>query len=217
MTPKALVFDLDGTLADTDPVHFETYRTLLRGHGMQIDEAFYRARISGRSNAAALADLFPHLNAAEHARIADEKEAAFRAAATAMVPLAGLVALLDWAEARGVKVALVTNAPRANAAHMLDVLGLAGRFPVQVLGEELPRAKPDPLPYVTALQRLGVAAGEAVAFEDSVPGIRSAVGAGIWTAGLTTGQTPETLLGAGAAIAIPDFTAEALWRRLEAR
>ena len=217
MTPRALVFDLDGTLADTDPVHFATYRALLRGHGMEIDEEFYRTRISGRSNAAALADLFPHLDAAEHARIADGKEAAFRAAATALVPLAGLAALLDWAAARGVEVALVTNAPRANAVHMLEVLGLAGRFPVQVLGEELPRAKPHPLPYLTALERLGVAAGEAVAFEDSVPGIRSAVGAGIWTAGLTTGQTPEILLQAGAAIAVPDFTAEALWRRLAGR
>jgi beta-phosphoglucomutase len=127
-----------------------------------------------------------------------------------------LLLLLDWAEERGVGIAVVTNAPRANAEMMLNGLGLARRLPVLIIGDELERAKPDPLPYLTALARLGGSAERALAFEDSLPGIRAAAGAGVATYGIRTGHGDAALLQAGACAAIDDFTDSGLWRRLEA-
>ena len=72
------------------------------------------------------------------------------------------------------KRAVVTNAPRANAEKVLAALGLAQRLPILVIGAELARSKPDPLPYLTALERTGAGAAHSVAFEDSLSGVRAA-------------------------------------------
>ncbi|MFL5205497.1 MAG: HAD family hydrolase, partial [Microvirga sp.] len=133
---KALIFDMDGTLVHSDPVHLEAFAEVLKAEGVDINEEIYRSKIIGRTNEAIFASLLPHLPVEEHEAYADEKEATFRRMAMELKPLEGLLELLDWAEAHGIKVALVTNAPRLNADHMLDVLGLAERFPVQVTIEE---------------------------------------------------------------------------------
>lgn len=98
---------------------------------------------------------------------------------------------------------MVTNAPKENARHVLKALGL--KPPLLVLAEEVGRGKPDPLPYRVALERLGLAPEEALAFEDSPSGVRSAVGTGIRTYGLLTGHGAEALLQAGAAGVLRDF------------
>jgi HAD superfamily hydrolase (TIGR01509 family) len=212
----ALLFDLDGTLCDTDNLHFGAYCTLLKDFGRSITLDHYKAHIMGAPNDAIMREMFPDLDVARHRELADRKEAMFREAIAALEPTRGVTALLDWADARGVGVAVVTNAPRANAEMMLKGLALDRRIGTVVLGDELERAKPDPLPYATALERLDARPDRALAFEDSLPGIRSASGAGVATYGIRTGHPDAALLGAGAIGAIDDFTDAALWRRLEA-
>jgi beta-phosphoglucomutase len=127
------------------------------------------------------------------------------------------VDLLDWAKARGLRIALVTNGPRANVVHTLDVLGIAERFAVTVAGEDVARGKPDPLPYRTALERLGLAPDEAIAFEDSPAGLKAAKAADLVTVGVLTGQTAEALTALGADLTVQDFTDAGLKRLLEER
>jgi HAD superfamily hydrolase (TIGR01509 family) len=214
---KALIFDMDGTLADSDPVHCAAFAEMLSPHGITVDEAFYRDRISGRSNSIIFSALFPDHPSTERDRMADEKEALFRRMATDLAPLAGLADLLDFAESRDLRLGVVTNAPRLNLAHMLQALGLEARFAVQVSGEDVARAKPDPLPYLKAMEQLRVTADEAIAFEDSPSGLRAAKTAGLFTFGILTGQSAEALVAAGADAAIPDFRDPALWRVLHER
>ncbi|MFM7347398.1 MAG: HAD family hydrolase [Tagaea sp.] len=212
-----LLFDLDGTLTDTDPLHFEAYARLLGPHGKAVDHATYKARIMGNTNEAIMTWLFPEADAAARKALADRKEALFREiAGTSMVRARGLTELLDWAAALKLKTAVVTNAPRANAELMLGALGLATRFDALVIGDELPRGKPDPLPYARALEILGAAPARAMAFEDSASGVRSATGAGVDTVGLMTGLAKEQLTGAGAVGAVPDFADPWLSTRLRA-
>lgn len=212
--PAALLFDLDGTLTDTDNLHFQAYLTLLEPLGRTIDLAYYRQRIMGAPNDRIMAELFPDRDVAEHRRLAGEKERLFRAQAGSMTPTAGLIELLDWADAGGVAKAVVTNAPRDNAELMLGALGLQARFPVLVIGDELAHGKPHPLPYLTALERLGAVATDAVAFEDSRSGVASATAAGVATIGLTTGLDDATLRAAGAIGTARDFADPWLRRRL---
>jgi beta-phosphoglucomutase len=214
---RALIFDMDGTLTDSDRVHIEAFRRALEPHGIPMSDERYRTTISGRTNAEIARGLFPHESTDFHARFSDEKESLFRALATAMEPLEGLLDLLAWAEGRGLALALVTNAPAENARHTLRALRLEGRFPVTIAGEDAERAKPDPMPYRMALARLGLDPSQAVAFEDSVPGIRSAKGAGLPVFGVTTSHPEEVLREAGADAAIGGFADPGLLDWLAAR
>lgn len=207
----ALLFDLDGTLADTDKLHLLAMQQLLHEEGRTLTEAEFDAHISGRANADLCRYLFPDRPLSEHLAFADRKEARFRALSPTLQATAGLLELLEYAEQHRIGMAVVTNAPRANAEHMLTALGLTGRFAHVLVAEELARAKPDPLPYLTGLERLGARAGNALAFEDSLPGVRAASGAGIFTVGLATSQRPEALLEAGAQLVVADFADARLW------
>lgn len=217
MSRLGLLFDLDGTLVDSDHLHHAAYAALLAERGRELSLAEYRTHIMGNANDAIMSRFFPGEDA-EHVAISDRKEAMFRASLAAeLVPVAGIHLLLDWAAAEGAGLAVVTNAPRPNAEAMLAAAGLASRLPLVIIGEECARQKPDPAPYRAAMAALGVTPSNAIAFEDSRSGLRAARAAGARVFGLTTGLPATELLQAGAHAAIADFTDSALWAYLESR
>ena len=201
-----LLFDLDGTLVDTEANHFAAFVKVLAGFGVGLDLATYAKRVMGFPNAMIAADFLPHLPPAEGLAALMRKEAAYRDSLGALELAPGALALLDFADARGIACALVTNAPRANAELVLGKLGIAGRFKTLVIADDLARSKPDPLPYLEGLRRLGVAADASLAFEDSRSGVRSALAAGIATVGMMTTLGAAEMLGLGAALAARDFS-----------
>ena len=205
------LFDIDGTLADTDAHHREVFRELLAPLNIHCDRAYFEQNISGRSNALIVADLLPHLSTEQAAAWSHRKEELFRERARAhLKPLDGLVELLAGLRARGVRLAAVTNAPRLNVDMMLSVLGLADAFHTVVIGgEDCARPKPHPDPYLEAMRRLGLSGSpeRCVVFEDSPTGVAAAVAAraGL-VVGLKTSQGPRILREAGANITARDFT-----------
>jgi HAD superfamily hydrolase (TIGR01509 family) len=212
-----LLFDLDGTMTDTDALHLAAYNGLLAPLGRDMSLAYYRAHVMGAPNDVIMRKLFPDRDANEHAAFAAAKEAAFRASVDRLEPLAGLLDLLDWADAAGCARAVVTNAPRDNAEMMLEGLGLKARFPTVVIGEELAHGKPHPLPYRTGLERTGGVAEHALAFEDSLSGVRSAAAAGIHTVGILTSLSETALREAGARTVAADFRDRGLWELLRSQ
>lgn len=218
MTKPCILFDLDGTLTDADHLHHDAFNLVLRRFGRSIDAVFYKTQVMGHANSVIFETLFPGEATEAHAELAQEKEATFRKLASVLTPAAGLMDLLQALSQRGIACGVVTNAPRANAVHELEALGLAQRFDTLVLGEELAFAKPHPLPYLTGLERLGAAAATSAAFEDSLSGLRSAKAAGLLTVGLTTSLPAQRLLEEGADMAVADYTdarlAPLLWSRL---
>jgi len=212
---RALLFDLDGTLAETDSLHLPTWVDVLHPYGIEVDEEFYRKRISGRSNSKIVRDLLPDLSTEEGRSLADAKEASFRERAGELEPLPGLLDFLREGQRSGLRLVLVTNAPEENVEAILLALELREFFDEVVLSDEVGPVKPDPAPYRAALERLGLVPEEALAFEDSTSGIASAVGAGVPTVGIASTQTPETLEEAGAFMVAEDFTDPELRRLLE--
>ncbi|CAN5238204.1 HAD-IA family hydrolase [soil metagenome] len=202
---RSLLFDLDGTLAETDSLHLPTWVEVLALHGIEVTEEFYRENISGRSNVEIVRDLLPELSEEEGRCVFESKEAAFREKAVDLKPLPGLLDFLELGRRLGLAIALVTNAPRENTEAVLLALKLDRHFDLVVLSDDVGAVKPDPAPYRAALERLDVRPGEALAFEDSISGIASAVGAGIPTIGIASTQEPAKLLEAGAFTTALDF------------
>ncbi|KAG2438042.1 hypothetical protein HXX76_005655 [Chlamydomonas incerta] len=207
---RGVLFDVDGTLVESDPLHFKAFQEILSelgyNGGEPITEDFFRHHISGRHNPEIAADLFPDWPEERRTQFYMDKEARYRRlAAQGLEALPGLREFLDWIAARGLRRAAVTNAPRANAEMMLAALGLDSYFEHLVLGEECARAKPHPDPYLTAMELLGLTPEESLVFEDSPSGVRAGVAAGSPVIALTTGQHPEVLAAAGAVWIIRDF------------
>jgi HAD superfamily hydrolase (TIGR01509 family) len=211
----AILYDLDGTIANTDPVHFQAWAECLHEIGIAINEDFYKQRMTGKLNPAIVADLLPHLSTEAGVALADRKEARFRELATQLPPMAGLRDMIAWATTHHLKQAVVTNAPRANVQFMLDRLKLDQTFDRVILSEDLGIGKPDPAPYQFALDAFGLEAKGAIAFEDSPSGILSAVAAGIPTIGIASTQSPDDLYAVGASIVIANFAVPELWEMLE--
>lgn len=202
----ALLFDIDGTLADTDPLHLEAFNRTFAPYGHAFDKARFSRELQGLANVAIAARFVPHLSAADGMAVLDDKEAVFRELArTAIHAVPGLFALLDLADAAGLPMAAVTNAPRANADLILDGLGIRHRFKAVVIGADLPHGKPHPLPYLEGLRLLGARADVSVAFEDSRTGIASATSAGIATIGIRTSLAHEDLVAAGAVMSAAGY------------
>jgi len=175
---RAVLFDMDGLLVDSEPLWFEVERAVMARLGGQWGEADQRALIGGsldRTVSWLLAKAAAPASREDVARwLVDEMAALILARGLPLQPGAGpLLAALD---AAGVPCALVTASSRAIMDAVLTVTGLS--FDVTVCGEDVRRGKPDPEPYLLAAARLGVPAAGCVVLEDSPTGIAAARAAG---------------------------------------
>lgn len=203
---KALLFDIDGTLADTDALHLEAFNQVLGPHGHIFDHARFTKELQGFSNASISARFLPDEPPARQVAIIGEKEAAFRKLVAGKIqPVPGLMTLLARADRAGIPMVAVTNAPRLNAEMLLSGLGIMDRFKALVIGDELAYGKPHPMPYLEGLRAANAVAARSVAFEDSRSGIQSASAAGIATIGIRTSLTHADMIAAGATTTAADF------------
>jgi HAD superfamily hydrolase (TIGR01509 family) len=203
---KALLFDLDGTLAETGSAHWAAWAEILRPHGYDVSWDFYQDRISGRLTPEVVSDLLPDLSPQESREMAEAKEAGFRAQAETLEPLPGLLDFIAQGRKKGMEISLVTNAPKENVHAVLQALDLIGVFEPVIRADEAGAGKPDPAPYEAALEALCVSGEEALAFEDSPSGIASSVAAGVPTVGIASAHDPKKLRDVGARLVVRDFT-----------
>jgi HAD superfamily hydrolase (TIGR01509 family) len=211
------LFDLDGTLCETDQLHFEAFRRVLSDLGRTLSEEEYSTHLMGFGGAYIYSYLFPKGTSLTKDELIDRKEAAFLEALRELPPLPGLVAFLGRADRAGIAYKVVTNAPRDVGSIEIERMGLTDRLGEPVYGQELPRPKPDPMPYEMGLKLLGGDAARSIGFEDSRSGLRSAKGAGLAVVGLATTLDAKSLLDEGAVLAVRDYTDPRLARLVEAR
>jgi beta-phosphoglucomutase len=203
------IFDLDGTIVDNMPVHAEAFQIFAERHGLPPLTLDDRKRLDGRRNTEIFPDLFGRpLTDDEQRAYAEEKEALYRElSAGRLVPMDGLVALLDRLDAHAIPAAIATTGPPDNVRHTLAQLGLSSRLTCIVRGDQVPRGKPFPDVFLAAAALLDVAAGACVAFEDAPMGITAARAAGMKTVALANSFTPEVFLApdVGADWVVGDF------------
>jgi HAD superfamily hydrolase (TIGR01509 family) len=177
MRCHALLLDLDGVLADTEPIHMLAWNTVLSDIGApSLREAWPLAvGTPAHEIARYVADVISPGSSVDE--LLERKRQVFRALLpTVLQPFTGLpVELAKW---KGFPVALATSGARAEALLMLDIMGLRGVFDFVVAYEDVPRPKPAPDSYLRAAELLDERAAECAAVEDSPRGLQAAIAAG---------------------------------------
>ena len=207
---RAVVFDFDGVIADTEPLHFRALRDVLAQEAVVLAEADYYGRYLGYDDVGALgaiaADRGVRWDPGYVARLVARKSVRLEeleGAASVLFPGAA-AAIRRMAEK--CPLAIASGALRAEIMRVLNHEDLAGFFPVVVAAGDTPTSKPAPEPYRRALERIAVATGsalapsECVAIEDSRWGLESARAAGMRTVGITHTYQAATLTDAAEAV-----------------
>lgn len=195
MSFSAIIFDCDGTLADTMPVHYEAWQaTLLRHPGMQLSEdRFYEL---GGWPTLAICELLKRETGGsfDPVALAAEKEADFHLRLDHVRPIAPVVALVR--EHRGkLPIAVATGGTRQVCETILGLLGLSGWFDAMVCAEDVPRHKPEPDIFLEAARRLAVAPTSCRVYEDTDPGLEAARRAGMDPIDVRTFYKPRRITG----------------------
>ena len=182
MTVKAILFDHDGTLVDSEATHFQLWKTILAHYQIQLAEDGYKQFHSGiptARNAEILVEKY-QINSTPQ-ELAKQKDILTNAFfATQCFPLMpGVKDTLQTFYDVGLTLGIVTGAGRIGVDTTLAGHQLSDFFSVITTGEDVRLSKPDPAVYTLAMDKLGVSAQECIAIEDTENGIRSAVEAGL--------------------------------------
>jgi beta-phosphoglucomutase len=195
-SPRAVIWDVDGTLVDTAELHFQAWADLARDLGQPFSRADFAATF-GRRNPEIIRQLFgTHYSEQEIADLGDRKEDLYRAAARHGVELLpGVRPLLEGLKADGFRQAVGSSAPRRNLDLILRLTRTEPYFDAVVSMEDTQRGKPDPQVFLVAAERVGVAPPRCVVIEDAVAGVQAAKAGGMKCIAVTfVGHHPEASL-----------------------
>ncbi|MFC4859337.1 HAD family hydrolase [Actinophytocola glycyrrhizae] len=176
----ALVFDFDGLLVDTETASLRVWQHLWRGHGLELDVSTFFAPHGGDVIAQRYAGLAAAVGPSFDQEASHASRLAYRDEVHATLELAaGIAGWLDEARDLGLRLAVASSSHRDWVVGHLARVGYLDRFELLACGDEVGTVKPDPAVYLLALDRLGVRAERALAFEDTVHGVVAARAAGL--------------------------------------
>lgn len=181
MTLHAILWDLDGTLADTEELHFESWRNTLIHYGIDYTFELFIASF-GRTNAEILPELLGSSSTSTQVEtISLQKEANYRdlLRQSALQALPGVHQWLSDFRQAGLQQAIGSSGPMANIVASIEALRIGDYFNSIISGARLPKGKPDPMIFLLAASALGVQPEHCLVIEDSVAGIEAARRAGM--------------------------------------
>ncbi len=190
MPLRAVVFDLDGLMFDTEVLYQEVGSTVLARRGYEFTDDLIN-QMMGRQSAKALQIMIDYhkldLTVAELA--SESMEVMRQLLATRLTPMPGLLDLLDALEKADIAKAIATSSTREFLDHVLDLSNLKSRFSFTLSGDDIEHGKPAPDVYLLASEKHGRQPQEVMVLEDSQLGCQAAVAAGTYTVAVPAGHS----------------------------
>ncbi len=185
---KAVIFDMDGVIVDSEPIHFESDKMTMRHYGKYItDEEL--SRYVGVSNPDMWSELREKYELEASVEELLETQFAYKKQIIGdrkLEPINGIRELLDRLKGNEIRIGLASSSSREFIEFMLSNLGLAGYFEVVISGEEVQRGKPFPDIFLKAAQGLSVEPSNCMVIEDSGHGVKAAKRAGMKCVGFVS-------------------------------
>jgi HAD superfamily hydrolase (TIGR01509 family) len=203
---KALIFDMDGVLINSEPLHERAKREALLEAGITVPESLF-ASYTGSSDKAMIYEVAAAhgLNEQRSSEILDRKYRIYESLEHTLCPVSGAIEFVRWAKSR-YRLALGTSATARNRETTLKSLQIESMFEVTVDSASFSQPKPSPEVFQIAVERLGLSPNTCLVIEDAVNGIVAARAAGCFSAGLTTSFPEPSLRKAGADIVVGSFS-----------
>ena len=186
-TARAVLWDMDGTLIDSEEFHWISWRDTVAKEGITISREQFLASFGQRNDSIISQWLGAATTPERIARVANAKEELYRdlVRTNGMQPLPGVAGWLHRLHTQGWLQAIASSAPRLNIEVVLEALGAAHCFQGIVSAEDVRRGKPDPEVYLTAASRVAASPERCIVVEDAVAGVEGARRAGMRSIGVS--------------------------------
>ena len=200
------LFDLDGTLINTDDIYFDVWRELLEDYKILLTSEMYKTKIYGNCDTTVVQNLLPDYNLNNCVKISEKKDRLFNENIDKIKIIPGAIEFLKNVKLLGNKMAIVTNCNRPVSEYILNYLNIHYLFEFIIIGQECTRPKPYPDPYKYAIDKFKGKENKTIVFEDSKTGLLSANGVNPFcVVGLETNYSKEEIMNYGANISIENF------------
>jgi len=202
---KAVIFDLDGVVADSHPIHEVAWKALLAEAGLDPRTTDVDFLYAGHPRREILKHYLGLLSDSEMQHWSERKDQLYELAARGLRAKPGIPQVLSQLREAGIACALGTSAGRKRSVDSLEVMGLSSFFRIVITGDDARMPKPAPDIFLMAAEQLAVAAENCLVVEDSVAGIQAAAAAGMKCVGYTLADRSEKLRVAGPGDVISRF------------
>lgn len=184
---KAVIWDMDGVIADTAPYHLKAWQEVFQKRGVNFTEGDFRHSFGQRNDTIIKNILGGEVSQPEIDAIANEKEESFRRRIKQKLkPLPGVMELMTSLRKHGFQMALASSAPIENIQLVIRTLGINDCFQSIICDRDVTEGKPSPQVFLLAAERLGVEPGDCIVIEDAVAGVTAAKRAGMYCLALAS-------------------------------
>lgn len=193
MALEAVIFDLDGVVVNTVPLHFEAWKRMFNEYGHEFTFEDYKQKVDGIPRYDGARAILTELSDDEIKKAGDKKQGYFRELLdAAQIPRYDTtIKLIDDLQKDKIKVAVISSSK--NCPHILKKIGIFDRLDAVISGSDITKGKPDPQIFLMAAQKVGANPENCVAFEDAVLGVESAKNGNMKCVGIDRYDNPDRL------------------------
>jgi beta-phosphoglucomutase family hydrolase len=191
---EAVIWDLDGVIADTADYHYQAWRSIFKERGVEFSRSDFMRYFGRRHDTIIRFALGDTLTPVELQALSDKKQALYRSLVSKnIIPLPGALELIKSLNLVGIKTAIGTSAVPDNVDVILNGLGIENCFQAIAYGTEVAEGKPSPQIFLLAADKLGVSPANCVVIEDAIAGVAAAGKAGMKCVAVTNSHPANTL------------------------
>ncbi len=191
---EAVLWDLDGVIADTAEYHYQAWRHVFAKRGVNFTWQRFKRHFGRRHDTIIVDALGDKLTPEEFAAVTEEKQSDYRRRLAGRIrALPGAITLLKNLKERGIRQAIASSAPMPNINIVIRGLGIQDDFQAIASGPEVPESKPSPAIFLLAARKLGASSAGCVVIEDAIAGVAAAKKAGMKCIAVTSSHAAASL------------------------